>query len=160
MTVEQQEKAPVEILFSYAHEDEKLRDKLEKHLSALKRANKIVCWHDRNIRAGDTWNLAISSHLDTAHIILLLVSPDFLASDYCNQVEVKRAMERHKKGEVTVIPVILRPCDWNGEVFSQFQALPRDAKPVVHWTNVDDALLDVAKGIKNVVKQIENAKEN
>jgi TIR domain len=148
-------KQPIEILFSYAHEDEALRDKLEKHLSTLKRQNRIVCWYDRNIRAGTTWNKAVSTHLDTAHIILLLVSADFLDSDYCNTVEVKRALQRHRKGEACVIPVILRKCDWHNEKFAELQALPRDARPVVSWPNQDDALYDVAVGIKKVVEELE-----
>lgn len=148
-------KKPIEILFSYAREDEALRDKLEKHLSSMKRQNRIVCWHDRNIRAGNSWNKTISTHLDTAQIILLLVSADFLDSDYCNSVEVKRALQRHQKGEACVIPIILRKCDWHKEKFAALQALPRDAKPVVNWSNQDDALYDVAVGIKKVVEELE-----
>ena len=150
---------PIEILFSYAHEDEDLRDRLEKHISTLKRNNRIVCWHDRNIRAGSTWNRAISEHLDTAQIILLLISADFLDSEYCNTVEVKRALQRHKKGEACVIPVILRPADWHDEKFAQLQALPRDGKPVVKWSDPDEALVEVAKGIKKVVIDLENAQK-
>jgi hypothetical protein len=105
------EKKPIEILFSYAREDEKLRDELEKGLSVLKRQNRIVCWHDRQISGGKLWEQAISSHLDTADIILLLVSRAFIASDYSNRVEVRHALERHEQGEVRVIPVILRQCD-------------------------------------------------
>lgn len=147
---------PIEILFSYAREDEKLRDELEKYLAPLKRSKKIVCWHDRRIRAGDTWSVEISQHLDTADIILLLVSADFLDSDYCNTVEVKRALERHAKGEVYVVPVILRPADWTNETFAQLQALPRNATPVVEWPHPDAAFYNVAKGIKELIEHIEN----
>ena len=150
---------PIEILFSYAHEDEDLRDRIEKHLSTLKRNNRIICWHDRNIRAGNTWNRAISTHLDTAHIILLLISADFLDSEYCNTVEVKRALQRHKKGEACVIPIILRPVDWHDEKFAALQALPKDAKPVVKWSDPDEALVDIAQGIKRVVEELEKAQK-
>jgi hypothetical protein len=146
---------PIIILFSYAHEDEKMRDDLEKHLSSLKRQERIECWHDRKIVAGAKWGEAISTYLDKANIILLLISKDFIASDYCNTVELKRALERHKKGEVRVIPVILRPCDWGDEPFAELQAVPKDAKPIVDWPNPDTALLDVARGIKRVVEELE-----
>ena len=149
-------KQPIEILFSYAHEDEKLRNELEKSLSVLKRQNRIVCWYDRQISGGKPWEEAISTHLNTADIILLLVSRDFIASDYSNRVEVKQALERHEKGEVRVIPIILRECDWHDEPFAKLQALPRDARPVTDWSNIDNALYDVAKGIKKVVEELEN----
>src|SRR5260370_33340700 len=92
-------KSPIIILFSYAHEDEKLRDDLEKELSSLKRQERIECWHDRRIGPGAKWGESISTYLDKANIILLLITKDFIASDYCNTVELKRALERHKNGE-------------------------------------------------------------
>jgi|SRR5450755_262385 TIR domain len=149
---------PIEILFSYTREDEDLRDKLETHLASLKRQQRIVCWHDRHIRAGNIWNLHISTQLDSADIILLLISPDFINSDYCNRVEVKRALERHEKGEVCVVPVILRPADWKEEKFAKFQALPRDAQPIVLWPHLDVALYNVAKGLKEIIVEIEKAR--
>ena len=158
MNTNQEKTQPIEILFSYTHEDERLRDKLEKHLSSLKRSGRVVCWHDRDIRAGNTWNAEITNRLDTADIILLLISSDFLASDYCNTVEVKRALERHRRKEARVIPVILRPADWQSEEFASIQALPKDAKPVIHWPNEDDALLNVAKEIKKVVTDLESSR--
>jgi hypothetical protein len=97
-----------EIFYSYAHKDEKLRTELNKHLFNLKRQNLIVEWYDRNISAGNEWEHEIDIHLNTAHIILLLISPDFLASDYCYSIEIRRAMERHIAGEARVIPIILR----------------------------------------------------
>src|SRR5437763_15446716 len=120
----------------------------------MKRLNRIVCRQELNIRAWNSWNKTISTHLDTAQIILLLVSADFLDSDYCNSVEVKRALQRHQKGAACVIPIILRKCDWHKEKFAALQALPRDAKPVVNWSNQADALCDVAAGIKTVVEEL------
>src|SRR2546430_15939197 len=99
----------ITIFISYAREDEILCQKLEKQLQALRRQSVIAVWHDRNISAGSEWKQQISSYLDTAHLILLLVSADFLASDYCYSIEMQRAMERHNKGEARVIPVLLRP---------------------------------------------------
>ncbi len=153
-----QETKPIEILFSYTHKDEELRDKIEIHLASLKRSGRIVCWHDRQIHAGREWSPTISKHLHTADIILLLVSPDFLNSDYCNQVEVKHALERHKRGEASIVPIILRPSEWKDEEFSQLQSLPKDAKPIVKWDLEDDALYNIAKGLKVLIKDIEEAR--
>src|SRR5947209_333656 len=102
----------IEVFFSYAHEDEKLRLGLEKQLISLKRQGLITGWHDRKIVPGTDWANEIDTHLNTASIILLLVSPDFIASEYCYSIEMQRAMERHKSGEAHVIPIILRPVDW------------------------------------------------
>src|SRR2546421_1318003 len=123
----------VEVFYSYAHEDETLRDELKKHLSNLKRQGVITDWYDRDISAGSEWNEEIERHLNSAKVILLLVSPDFMNSDYINDVEVKHAMERHESGEARVIPVILRPGDWEGTSFSKLQAVPTDALPVTSW---------------------------
>ena len=99
----QQSEGVIEVFFSYAHEDKELRDELEKHLSLLKREGIIVSWHDRLIGAGQEWDGLINTHLNTAAVILLLVSADFLASDYCWGVEVQRALQRHEAGEACVI---------------------------------------------------------
>jgi hypothetical protein len=144
----------IEIFYSYAHEDEELRDKLVNHLASLKRQRVITEWHDRKISAGAEWAGEIDKHLDTAQIILLLISDAFMASDYCFDVEVKRAMERHTGGEAVVIPIILRPVDWEGTPFSKLQGLPTDAKPVTTWTDRDEAFLNIAKGIRKVVAKL------
>jgi hypothetical protein len=106
---------------------------LEVHLKLLKRQDIIQDWHDRDISAGTEWARQISTQLETADIILLLISPDFIASDYCWDIELKRAMERHEAGEARVIPIILRQTDWAGAPFGKLQALPKDAKPVTLW---------------------------
>lgn len=144
---------PIDVFFSYAHEDEELRVEMEKHLTILKREGIIRSWHDRDIKAGDEWKKVIDEHLETARIILLLVSADFLASDYAYEVEMKRALERHENGEARVIPVILRPVEWQGAPFSKLQALPRDARPVTSWANRDEAFRSVAEGIRRVVTE-------
>src|SRR2546423_49301 len=102
----------VQVFYSYAHEDERLLHKLNGHLSSLRREDKIAIWYDRDIRAGSDWEHSIDAHLNTADIILLLISSDFIASDYCYSVEVQRALERHHMGEACVIPIILKPVDW------------------------------------------------
>lgn len=144
----------MKIFFAYAREDEDLRDELEKHLSMLKREGVITSWHDRKIGAGKEWEGEIDTHLNTARVILLLISSDFIDSDYCWDVEVQRAMERHEAGEARVIPVILRPVDWMSAPFGKLQALPTDAKPVTSWANQDEAFLDVARGIRAAVMEL------
>ena len=104
MTGARQSGGPVEVFLSYAHKDEKLREQLEKHLSGLKRQGVISDWDDREIGAGEEWAGKIKQHINSADVILLLVSADFLASDYCTDVEMRRAMERHEAGEAHVIP--------------------------------------------------------
>ena len=144
--------APIEIFVSYSHNDEALREQLGTHLSLLKRARVIDEWHDRRIGAGDEWAGAIDAHLNSAAVILLLVSADFLASDYCYDLEMTRALERHDAGDARVIPVILRSVDWRGAPFAKLQALPKDGKPVTSWPDQDEAFTDVARGIRKVVE--------
>src|SRR5436305_11535747 len=98
----------IEVFFSYAHEDEAFLKDLEKHLQNLKRQGLISTWYDRDIEAGKGWEEEIDRHLNTADIIVLLVSPDYMASDYCYSIEMKRAIERHERGEARVVPVLLR----------------------------------------------------
>ena len=145
---------PITVFYAYSHKDEVLRTRLETHLSLLKRQAIISDWHDRRIVPGAQWREAIDSHLNSAQLILLLVSPDFLASDYCYGVEVKRALARHASGEARVIPVILRPCDWQDAPFGRLQALPKDGRPVVRWPQRDQAFLDIVAGIRTVVQDM------
>ncbi len=142
----------VEVFYSYAHADETLRSALEKHLKALQRQGLITQWHDRCIDAGTEWAHAIDTHLSTASLILLLISSDFIASDYCYDLEMQRAMERHHAGEARVIPIILRPCDWQATPFAALQAFPTNGKPITTWLNQDEALLDVVRGIRTVLE--------
>lgn len=145
---------PVEVFYSYSHKDEKLRDELENHLSILKRDGVITGWHDCKMGAGRELDGEIDAQLDSAAVILLLVSADFLASDYCYDIEAKRAMEWHESGEAVVIPVILRSVDWKDAPFSKLKALPKDAKPVTSWINQDEAFTDVARGIRRAIEEL------
>jgi hypothetical protein len=142
------------LFFSYSHADEDLRNQLETHLSSLQRQGLISAWHDRRILAGAELAPAIDKNLDKADIILLLISPDFIASNYCYEKELARAMERHRRGEARVIPVILRPCDWQDLSFGKLLATPTDGKPITTWTNTDQAFLEVARAIKQAMKAI------
>ena len=111
------------VFISYSHADEALRNELEKHLGGLLRQGVITTWHDRRIPPGEDLHGQIDDHLNTADVVLLLVSADFLASDYCYDIEMNRAMERHERGEVRTIPVILRPCDWQGAPFGKLMGV-------------------------------------
>jgi hypothetical protein len=145
---------PLVVFASYSHRDEALHDELAKHLKPLEREGVIRPWHDRKITAGREFGTAIDNVLEKAEIILLLISPDFVASDYCWSREMERAMERHESGEARVIPVILRPVDWHKTPFGKLLALPTDGKPVASWPNHDDGFLDVAKGIRKVAEEL------
>jgi hypothetical protein len=136
------------VLFSYSHIDEALRDQIETQLTMLKRQGVIETWHDRRIGAGEDFADAIDRHVESDDIILLLVSPDFLASDYCYDREMTHAMERQEKGEAIVIPVILRACDWHAAPFGKLNATPPDGKPITQYADRDQAMLEVAKAVR------------
>jgi hypothetical protein len=144
----------LKLFCSYSHRDEHLRDELAKHLKLLDRQGLVRSWHDRQIGAGDLWKQAIDQNLQEADIILMLISADFLASDYCFDIEMKTALERHRAGEALVIPVILRPVDWQATPFGKLQALPKDGKPVTTFENLDIALEQVAKGIRVAIEKM------
>jgi len=139
--------SPLQVVFSYAHEDEALRDRLGTHLSSLERAHLIECWHDRDIRAGTGWRDAINQAIARADVVLLLISPDFVASDYCFTIEMADALKRHAAGTALVIPVLLRPVVAAGLPWAELQGLPRDLRAVTLWPNLDEALADVARGV-------------
>jgi hypothetical protein len=126
----------------------------QRDLALLRRQGHIAEWHDRRIGAGEDWKGVIDDRLERARVVLLLVSADFVASDYCYDIETKRALERLARGEIMVIPIILRPTDWAGAPFARLQALPRDAKPVTKWENRDDAWLDVVHGLRAAVTKL------
>ncbi len=150
--------AAIELFYSYAHEDETLRTQLNTHLALLQQQELIRPWHDRDISAGTLWDKEINAHLRSARIILLLISPDFIASDYCYSVEMQEAIKRHVAGEARVIPIILRPCDWEAAPFGKIQASPKDGKPVTTWSNRDQAFTDIAKGIRKIVEEMVGAR--
>jgi hypothetical protein len=149
----------IEIFISYSHQDEDLREELVTHLSNLRRQGKITAWHDRAIEAGTEWEAQIKDHLESAQVILLLISPPFMASTYCYDIEMQRALERHQAGTARVIPIILRPVDWKDTPFSKLQALPKDALPVTKWSDRDSAFLDVAQGIRRAVESLSQKKK-
>jgi molecular chaperone DnaK len=143
----------VEIFICYARKDQTLLNELQKHLVPMVRQGLITMWHDTDISPGAEWEEEINKHLNTAQIILLLVSPDFMVSEYCYSKEMKRAMERHECREARVIPVLLRSVYWQGAPFGKIQALPTDARPVSRWQDLDDAFFDIAEGIRKVAEE-------
>lgn len=144
----------IEIFFSYAHEDEDLMDEVRRQLIVYERQGRIIKWHDREILPGGEWRGEIDGRLRRARVILLFMSPRFIESKYCYEIEGQEAMNRHKSKEATVIPVILRPCAWEESPFGELQALPRDAKPISTWENIDIASLDVARGVMSLVDSL------
>lgn len=144
---------PIRIFYSYAHEDESYAETLQKHLALLKHQGLIGDWYDRRIVAGQEWELKINENLMSADIVLLLVSADFIASDYCWSYEMEWAMKRQAADEVDVIPIALHPADWKGAPFAKLQGLPRTLKPISEWPNPAAAFADVAQGLRKVIEE-------
>jgi hypothetical protein len=142
---------PFEVFISYAHKDRELQDELATHLSLLRRQNIITAWYDSDIIAGTDWNEQILEHLNSARIILLLVSADFLASDFCYSTEMTQALNRHDAKQACVIPIILRPIDWRNGPFAKLQVLPTGGKPVTQWPTHDEALEGIVQGIRRAI---------
>src|SRR5260370_852612 len=147
-------KQEIKLFYCYAHKDKPIRDELEKHLSWLKRRYQLTNWHDREILPGEEWEQSIDMHLDTANLILLLISSDFMNSDYCYGKEMRRALERHRAGTCRVIPILLRPTYWEGAPFSNLQLLPTDARPITRWPDRDEAFQDVVTEISRTIKDL------
>ncbi len=144
-------KRPLRLFYCYAREDKALRDELDIYLKSLKRQNLVTSWYDGEIGPGTEWEKEIDTQLRNADIILLLVTPHFMASDYCYDTEMKRALERHQAGTVRVIPIILRRTFLNNAPFRSLQILPTDAKPVTQWSDRDEAFWDITVGIHKAI---------
>lgn len=143
-----------QIFYCYAHEDDALREQLARHLSPLRRLRYITGWFDRDIRAGTNWERESQARLDTANIILLLISADFMASDYCYTIEMQRALEKHRAGTAHVIPILLRPVEWERTPIGELSALPTDKKPITQWEDKDAAWLNVVQGINEIITKL------
>src|SRR6266487_1683887 len=151
-----QRKEPVEVFCSYAREDKDLCDQLRKHLRPLERQGQLTFWYDRLINAGTDRAEVIDEHLSAASLILLLISSNFMDADYCYGIERQRALEKHRANEARVIPILLRPVDWQGAPFAHLQPLPINGKPITKWENRDEAFLSVAIGIRQVIKELQS----
>ena len=145
---------PLKVFISYAHEDEPFKNDLVGHLKTLSRQGKIEIWQDRDMLAGDRWDPEIKKSLEEADIVLLLISVNFINSNYIDTVELKRTLEREAEGRVRIIPILLKPTDLQGTEIRKLQALPKDGKPISKWDDKDDAYLNVVRGIRRVVDSL------
>lgn len=135
---------------SYSHKDDAVLERLHTHLAVLKREGKITEWFDRDILAGDEVDAQIADHLASSDLFLALVTPDFLASNYCYEKEMQTAIDRHDVSQMRVIPIIAEPCDWKATPLQKFKALPRDGKPITEWINPNNAFLDVVTELRRL----------
>jgi CheY-like chemotaxis protein len=163
MSAESSRPIPVSLFYSYAHEDEALRDELDGHLKILERRGLLAPWHDRQIRPGEDWNGQIDQQLQMADLVLLLISTDFINSDYILGTELTVAMQRHAAGFATVVPIIVRAVNIESEdadafPFMKLQGLPTDLRAVTSWPNRDEAWTNVAKGLRATVKALHEKK--
>jgi hypothetical protein len=149
---EKTEKQGVRIFISYSHKDEAIKNRLVTHLSALKQSGKISHWDDRQIIGGSDWDDSIKRELNTADIILLLISADFIDSKYIWEIEIKQAIERHNKKEARVIPIFCRPCDFKDMPFEKLQGFPKDAKPITTFNDDNVPLMEIAQAIRSIVE--------
>jgi hypothetical protein len=149
---------PISIFYSYAHEDTRHQQKIAKQLSVLKRQNHITAFSKRDILPGQEWKNEISQKLKTADIILLLVSADFIDSDYCYTEEMTLALQRHRAKEARVIPIILSPCEWKESPLGKLNPLPNQGTPVIYWKPQVKAYDDIAKGVRRVVDDVRRRK--
>ena len=149
-------KNKLNVFISYAHEDEAMKNDLDKHLIMLKRSDKIEVWTDKAVLAGDEWDVNIQEAMQKADIILLLVSVDFNNSKYIWEKELKFALENHEKGLVRVIPILLRSCEWRDMPYAKLQAIPAGNKPIKSFADHDEAYTSVAKSIRDVVTIMTN----
>ncbi len=141
------------LFISYARDDERYLDLLLKHLSPLRRLGLIEPWDDRAINPGGIWEEEVDKHLRIADIIILLISSNFFVSSHLNE-ELQKALERRKFDKVPIIPIILRHVDWLSTPLGQFQALPRDGRPVSSYVDVDEAFFEIAQYIARTCQDI------
>lgn len=149
---------PFRLFIIYAREDEPFRAELKAQLLPMERAGQVRVWTDRELIAGEHWEPIIKQNLKSADVILLLVSSDYFQSDYIHEVEIKEALERHDRGEAKVLPIIVRPCDWEADpAVTRLQVLPTDGNPVNdtrHWPSREAAWVDVVRGVRRTLQQL------
>jgi internalin A len=146
--------ATIRLFISYSKQDKDWLEQLKMHLVPLQRREKIEVWFDEKLSPGSVWDQEIKYRLATADIILLLVSPDFLATEYIWDVEIKEAIRRHEEKEATVIPVILRPSDWLNTPLKDLSALPLKGMSIAEATSRDAALTGVVRELSKVITNI------
>jgi hypothetical protein len=142
---------PLKVFCCYAREDQEMLVQLKKHLALLKRQGKITIWSDTNLNAGVEWKKELHKHLESADIILLLISPNFMNSDYCYNTEMERAIARHNEDSAVVIPILLSSTFYENAPFAKLEIIPTKEKPVTQWSDWDDAFYDITKHINQVI---------
>ncbi len=147
-------KPVVKIFWSYAHENKKTRDALERHLGALKHLGQIAMWHDQKILPGTSWEEEIQKRLKSSDLVLPLISDHFLNSHYCWDVEMRFAFEQWKEGKIAIVPVLVNSVDYQGTLISDFQVLPTEGKAINCWSDPEKAYTDIAVGIRKVVETL------
>ncbi len=153
-------RGPLKIFYSYAHEDEPILAELRKHLAPLRHEQIVVDWYDRELLPGADWDSEISSRLESADIVIALLSADFVASQYAYGRELRRALELHDRGSLALVPVVVRPCRWERLPVARLQVLPEDAKPITSWGEPDRAYLSVAVGVERAVRGLLSRSES
>lgn len=141
----------MQAFISYSHQDNAMLDHLHTHLTQLRRDGLISEWTDRDIEAGGRVDDRISRALKDADLFIALLSPHYLASNYCYEQEFTTALEREKAGSIVIVPVVVQPCDWLNTPFKIFKALPTDGKPVSDWSNANTAFLSVTQGLRKML---------
>lgn len=147
---------PLKVFCCYARADQEMMVLLNKYLTPLQKLDQITIWSEANLNQGVDWGKELSQHLESADLILLLISPDFLASNYCYDIEMKRAIERHKQGDAVALPILLRPTYSKNMPFAPLQMLPRNGLPITKWSDRDDAFLDILQTIEHIVAELQS----
>jgi len=143
----------MKVFISYSHVDERAVERLKTHAAMLERDGLLTSFFDRDILAGGHLDSEIFSELESSDFFLSMVSPDFLASNYCYERETTRAIELHEEGRIRIIPVLVEDCDWKSSPLAQFKALPKDAKPISNWANENAAYLSVVTSLRDVAQR-------
>jgi hypothetical protein len=151
--------AGLRVFVSYSHKDERYCEKLDVALAQLRRNGLISTWYDRKILPGDEWDREINENLNSADLVLLLISPDFLASDYAYNSEMSQVLERQQSRSAALVPIILRPSDWRNSPLGSLQALPSKGRPVSSWSNRDEAWLDIVQGLRRLISAKNDASD-
>lgn len=146
-------KPEVRVFVSYSHQDERAEEKLYTHLAPW-RNDGVSVWHDKRIETGGELDTAIARELRRAHIFVALLSPAYLDSNYCWNIEYKRAMSRRARALMRVVAVVVKPCSWKRTSAARFKLLPKDGVPPERWSSSDAAFVNVAEGIGEVIKLV------
>jgi len=137
---------------SYSHRDTQYLERLKVHLAQARRDSLISEWNDQEIKAGDNLDNHISEALLTSELFLALVSPDYIASNYCFEKEFQKAIKMQEEGKLTIVPIIVEPCEWQKTPFGKLKAIPKDGKPISEYTNQNNAFLNVVDELRRLLE--------